>query len=216
MDPGNRELEQLVQLGAIERTVLTRPLHFHELSRAAHHHIHVYFGPHILLVVEVEPHFSVDDAHAHRGHTALDRRCGELPCLHHPVERIYDCNRCTGDRGGASSTVGNQDVAIELHRELTELEIVEHGTDAPPDQTLNFLSASAKLCPLTRRARPSRPWKHRVLGSEPPLATSALPARNAVLDRGGAQHACRAERYEARALGVWCDCTLECDRSEIR
>ena len=70
-DAGDRELDELVELRAIERSVLASALHFYEFSFAAHYHVHVDLGSHIFLVIEIEPWFSVDDAHAHRRHAPI-------------------------------------------------------------------------------------------------------------------------------------------------
>src|SRR5450759_536066 len=195
--------------------MLARALHFHKLPFAAHHHVHVDRGPHILLVVEIEPRLTIDDTNAHRCHAPLDRRLDELAGLHHPVERVNDRDRGPGNRGGAGSSVGDEDVAIELPGELAKLEIVEPGAEAAPDQALNLLRAPSQLRSLTGSARPCRAREHCVFRGEPTFATSPLPARNTVLDRRCAQHARRTEDYETRAFGVGSNPPLERDRPEF-
>ena len=106
-------------------------------------------------------------------------------------------------------------VAIELDREFTKLEIVEHGANAPPDQPLNLLRAAADLRAFAVRTRPRRARQHRIFGGQPPFAVAALPAGNTVFDGRGAQHARRAKRNETRAFGVRRDAALEGDGAHL-
>ena len=50
-----REVEQSIELRAIECAVLTGSLHFDEPAFTAHHDIHVDFRADIEIVVEIEP-----------------------------------------------------------------------------------------------------------------------------------------------------------------
>ena len=63
-DPGARQLHHLRHLRIVERRVLRRGLHFDELARAGHHHVHVDVGLRILFVAEVEHRHAADEAHA--------------------------------------------------------------------------------------------------------------------------------------------------------
>ena len=71
-DAGRRQLEEGVELAAIEGAVLAGPLHLHEALRVRHHDVHVHAGPNVFLVVEVETRLTVDDADAHGGDAAAD------------------------------------------------------------------------------------------------------------------------------------------------
>jgi hypothetical protein len=195
--------------------VLPGSLDFYEFPFTAHHDVHVDFGPHVLLVIEVKARLTIDHTYAHCSNTSLDWRMSELARLHHPVERVDDRHRRAGDRGSARSSVCDQYIAIELDRELAELEIVEHRADTASDQPLNLLSASTELRPLARRARPRCTREHRVLSGQPALAATALPAGNAVLDRRGTQDARSTENDQARSLGIGSNTALERDRSQL-
>ena len=124
---------------------------------AAHHDVHVDFGAHVLLVVEIESRLAVDDADAHRRDTPLDRRRRQLArsaTIQSKASTI--ATRRTGDRGGAGAAVGDEHVAIELDGELAKPEVVEHRAYAAADEALNLLGATTELSALTRRARARR------------------------------------------------------------
>src|SRR4051812_17273881 len=50
----HREIEQQIQLAAIERPVLSGPLHLYEATFAAHHDVHVDGGTNVFFILEVE------------------------------------------------------------------------------------------------------------------------------------------------------------------
>ena len=177
-------------------------LHLHESSGAAHHDVHVHLGLHVLGVLEIGAYFAVDHADAHGCHPPLHGRRLDAIRLHHPVERIHHRHARAGDRRRARAAVGLQHVAVHLERELAPLEIVDHRANAAPDEPLDLLRAATHLLALARRSRVRRARQHRVLGGEPAFAPALLPAGDAVLHAGGAQHARIAEGNQARPLGV--------------
>src|SRR5205814_3693243 len=67
------KLDELVQLAAVECSVFSRTLYFHELSFAAHHNVHVDLGANIFFVIEIEPRFAVNHADAHGSDSSLHR-----------------------------------------------------------------------------------------------------------------------------------------------
>jgi hypothetical protein len=76
--------------------------------------------------------------------TTLHGTRRDLPHLDHPVERIDDRDRSASDCCGSCTAISDEDVAVELHCELAELEIIEHGADTPPDQSLDLLRATSQ------------------------------------------------------------------------
>ena len=165
------EIEQSVELSAIERAVLAGALHLDEPPFAAHHDIHVDVGAHVFLVVEIEPRLAIDDADAHRRDAALHRRSRRAS----PVDTSQSNASTTATHAPVIDAVrvppsATEHVAIELDRELAELEVIEHRANAAADQPLNLLRAPAELRALARRARPRRARQHRVLGGHPAFA----------------------------------------------
>src|SRR5438552_8825674 len=189
----DRQLKKLIELPAIKCAVLAGSLHFHKFPFTAHNDIHIDFCFYVFLVIQVESRFSIDHPDTHRGHAPPDRRCPEHSVGHHPVERIDDGDRSPRDRGGASASVGDKYITIELDCELAKPEIIEHSAHAAPDQSLDFLGSASQLCTLPCRACASRARKHRIFSGEPSLAAPPPPGRNTLFDRRRAQDACRAE-----------------------
>src|SRR5687767_8739422 len=211
----NCQLQELVELRAVERAVLASALHFHEPARRAHHDIHVDLGAHILRVVEIQSRLSVDDSDADRSDTSLNRSRSNLPRFHHPVERLLDRYGGAGYRGRACSAVGDQNVAVDLDREFAELEIVQHGTHAAADQTLNFLSSPAELRSLARGASARCARKHCVLSGKPSLAAAPAPTRDAVFNACGTKHPGGSESDQTRAFGIRSNAGLQSDGAHI-
>jgi hypothetical protein len=60
-----------------------------------------------------------------------------------PSERIVYGHASPGDGSRARSAVRLQDITVDAHRELAESKIVDHSANAPADEPLNLLSATA-------------------------------------------------------------------------
>src|SRR5439155_16104165 len=144
-----------------------------------------------------------------------DRRRGNPLHLDEPIERVDGRDAGTGDRRCASSTIRHEDVAVEAHGVLSKSEIVEHGSNAAADKTLDLLCPSTELRAFPGRARAGRTGKHGVFGREPAFAAPAAPRGNAFLDRSSAEHARRTEVHETRPFGVRRNAPLECNRRQL-
>jgi hypothetical protein len=115
----------------------------------------------------------------------------------------------SGDRGGAGTAIGDDHVAIDQHRALTQRLEVDGRTQGPADQPLDLLRPSADVAALTVRARVRGTRQHRILGGDPPGAGAPAPLRQRFLDRRGAQHARAPGGDEAGTLGVGRDPDLD-------
>src|SRR5512132_4097319 len=63
LDTTRGQVEQDIELVAVERRALGRRLHLDQPAVAGHDHIHVHLGGGILDVVEVEERLALDDPH---------------------------------------------------------------------------------------------------------------------------------------------------------
>src|SRR5215831_18129906 len=139
-DASRRQVEQLVQLVAVERRALGRGLHLDEALAAGHDDVQVDLGPRVLHVVEVEQQLAADDPERNRrdrvGQHAREARLPERARRRHVGAR---------DRRAARSAVGLEDVAVEPERPLAERLEVEHGANRAPDQALDLDRAALLL-----------------------------------------------------------------------
>ena len=120
-----------------------------------------------------------------------------------PVQRPGERDVASGDAGSPRPAVGLDDVAVDGDRALAEPAHVDHAAQAATDEALDLVGPSADraACRLALAALRAGTRQHRVLGGHPAAALAAQPARNAVLDRGGAQHAGVADPNQDRSLG---------------
>ena len=139
-----------------------------------------------------------------------------VACLH-PGDAVVERDPGAGDRSGAGSAVGLDDVAVDGDLTLAERLEIDHRAQAAADQALDFdraavLLAGRRLAPraLERRAR-----QHAVFGGDPAARLALEPGRQAVLQRRGDQHMRVAEPHEARAFRVFHHAALERDRAAI-
>src|SRR5437868_9032462 len=115
LDPGRREIEQLVEPLALERHLLGGRLHLDEPAVARHDDVDVDLRIRVLRVVEVEERDAVDDADRDRRH-----RAGERLREAEPVEGAPRRHVGAGDRRAARAAVRLQDVAVEVDGPLAE------------------------------------------------------------------------------------------------
>ena len=120
-------------------------------------------------------------------------------------------DRRPGDGGGAGSTVGLEDVAVEDDGALAESLHIDDGAEGAADEALDLVGASADLAAfgLTWCAGEGGAGEHAVLGGDPAAAGVAEPAGNALFDCGVAEDTRVAVLDEDRAFGhgdeVWSD-----------
>ena len=177
--PGGAELEQAVELRAVERLALGRALHLHEAPAARHDDVEVDLGARVLVVVEVEHRLALDDAAGDRGHARRERQLGQLARVDEGAERAVQRDVAAADRGAARAAVGLQDVAVDPHRALAErLEVddrAQRAADQPLDLDRAAVGAAARGVALLALAR--RGGQHPVLGADPAAPGAAQPAR---------------------------------------
>jgi hypothetical protein len=203
------DVEQPVQLSAVERAVLTGALHFDESPFTAHDDIHVHGCTNVFVVIEIEAWLSVHHADADGRNATPDWRMQNATGVHQPFARIDNRNARTRDCRRSRSAICLQDIAIDANGELTEPEIIEHGANAAPDEALNLLGPAAKLRTLAVGSGARCARKHCVFRREPTQSGATTPAGHTVLDGRRAQHARLSESDEAAALGVRCGATFE-------
>jgi hypothetical protein len=100
---------------------------------------------------------------------------------------------------GAGAAIGLDDVAIERDLTFAEQPEVGHGAQAAPDEPLDLLRAPRLLTlgGLAIAAGMGCAREHSVFGGHPAFTLSAQPGRQALLYRGGDEHAGLAERDQA-------------------
>src|SRR2546422_7801959 len=199
-DAALRDGEDRVQPRAAEGHLLGRALHLHELAAAGHDDVHVHLGTRVLGVAEVEQRLALDDADADRGDVVADRRRWLLP--RDLRDRVGHRDEAAGDRRGARAAVRLDHVAVHPHRALAELGAVDDGAQGPADEPLDLLRSAARPAVLAGRARGGRARQHGVLRGDPALALALQEGRHLVLERRRADHLCRPELDQHRALGV--------------
>src|SRR3954451_22794667 len=146
LDAPGRELEQLVEARAAERSPLGRRLYLHQRAHAGHDDVHVNLCSRVLGVVEVEQRCSVDDPDRDPGDRARER-------LRQPeaIERALRSDICARDRRAARATVGLQHIAVDPERALAECAEVRDGANRAADQPLD-LDGPPALLPARRLA----------------------------------------------------------------
>ena len=153
---------------------------------AGHDDVEVDVGARVLDVVEVE-----QDARRRRSRreTAATESASARP-RPMPVERAPGGDVGARDGRAAGAAVGLQHVAVEPERPLAERLHVRYGAQRPADQALDLNRAPLllALARLARRPLAGRGGQHRVLRRQPALSAARHPARDALVERGGAEH----------------------------
>src|SRR5579864_2706631 len=118
--------------------MLPGPLHLHETLLATHDNVHVHRRPDILLVIEIQAWLVAHQAYANRSHPTTNRSSGEAPTRHEPIESVGHRDTCSGDRRSSRAPVSLKHVAVQPDRVLSKPKVVEHGTNAPSNESLNL------------------------------------------------------------------------------
>src|SRR3954471_5268340 len=194
-DPLRAEVEQLVELSAVERSALGRRLHLDEAFGPGHDDVQVDLRARVLDVIEIEQQLAADDPERDRSHR-LRQRAREAGL----AERPSGGDPRTGDRRAAGAAVGLEHVAVDPERPLAERLEVEHRAQRAPDHPLDLDRAALLLAGACLALRPlaGRGRQHRVLGRQPAAALVAHPARDALVERCRAGHLRLALRVEHR------------------
>ena len=118
------------------------------------------------------------------------------------LQRDRQRDVAAGDRRAARAAVGGEHVAVDPHRPLAELLEVDRLAQRAADEPLDLDRAPVgpALGGVALLALPGARGEHPVLGGDPAGAAALHPARDRVLDGGGADHARPALRDE-RAAG---------------
>ena len=131
--PCDGELEQVVEVRALERRALAGRLDLDQAALAGHHDVRVDLGARVLAVVEVEQRRAVDhparDRGDARGQRALDAA---------RLQRDRQRDVAAGDRRAARAAVGGEHVAVDPHRALAELLEVDRLAQRAADEPLDL------------------------------------------------------------------------------
>src|SRR5688500_5310942 len=90
------EAKKLVELCTVEGSALAGPLHFDEPTFAAHYDVHVYFGAHIEVIVEIQAGHAIDDSDADGGDAPAHRGRRHVAVGDEPPEGVVNGDACTG------------------------------------------------------------------------------------------------------------------------
>src|SRR6185503_8275408 len=132
LDPGRSEVEQLVELVAVERRALGRRLDLDQTPVAGHDDVDVHLGGRVLRIVEVEDRVALDDSDRD-GADGIGERLSEA----HVVERPPRSDVSARDRRAPRAAVRLDDVAVDPERPLAERVEIGDGTQCAADQPLD-------------------------------------------------------------------------------
>ena len=113
---GARELKERVKGGPVERLLLCGPLDLHEPAIASANDVEVNIGTAVLFVRKVEHWSTANDPHGDCGDVSCQVRLN--PLLAH---REGEGDPAAGDARATGAAVGDQHVAVDQDRALTEL-----------------------------------------------------------------------------------------------
>lgn len=149
------EVEERVELLAVEGLGLGGALDFDEASVAGADDVHVGLGTHVLLVAQVEERGAVDDADGDGGDGAGERFAAGLDELLAlcPGDGVGEGDVRAGDGGGAGAAVGLEDVAVEDDGVLAECLVVDDGAQGAADEAGDLVGA-APILPRTDSRSP--------------------------------------------------------------
>ncbi len=117
---GGCQVEHQIELMPAERVSLRGSLDLHESAAIVHDDIHVRLSLRVLGVVEIEHGCAPHDADGDSRYLAVDRARRDHPALQKLLACVNQRHVCAGNRRGASSTVGLQNIAIDRHGSLAE------------------------------------------------------------------------------------------------
>src|SRR6185312_12502165 len=161
---------------------------------------------------EVQQELAVDDPER-------DRRDRPRHRLRQPetIERATCRDVRAGVRRAACPAVGLEDVAVEPERPLPQRLEVGDGADRPADEALDLDRAALLLARrgFALRALAGRARQQRVLRGDPSDATAGHPTGDALLDRGGAEHARLALRIQDGAVRLLQEVGDDLDRPQL-
>src|SRR6266851_2967369 len=214
-DARPRQPQHLGEERLVERSAFGGRLALDDPARPGQHEIRVGLGSRILGVIEIEHSRSRYDAAGDRGNAVAQRQLGHQSGGEQAPAGLMERHIAAGHRGGAGAAIRLKHIAIDADLAFAEPGEIGDCAQATPDQALNFLRAPALPAAgcLTVGAGRRRARQHAVLRRHPTLAGVAQKGRHALLDRGGAQHLRIAELCQARALGIFRDPRIECDRA---
>ena len=115
---------------------------------------------------------------------------GERPLQARLAQRQRERDVAAGDRRAARAAVRLEHVAVDGHRALAHDRGVHHAAQRAPDEALDLVGAAAQptLDRFALHALGGGGRQHGVLGRDPADALAAQVRRDAVLDRGRAEH----------------------------
>jgi len=202
-DAGLGEGDELGELGVVEGELFGGGLDFDELPCPGHDEIHIDFGGGVFFVAEVEQGDALVDADAGGGDVIAQGGFFEDAGFEELTDGDAEGDIGAGDGSGAGTAVGLDDVAVDGEGALAEGGEVDDGAEAAADEALDFHGAAglAAFVDLAGGAGDGGAREHGVLGGDPTGTLAAEEGRNAVVDRGGAEHAGMTDRDKHGALG---------------
>src|SRR5581483_302044 len=114
------QTDQPRKLLFFERLSLGGALHLHIPQRIGHHKVHVHSRARVFFVIQIEQFLPADDADAHRGDHFAHRIAAQHSSAFHPRYRVAQRDARSGNRGGARSAIGLQNVTIQRDGALAD------------------------------------------------------------------------------------------------
>ena len=198
---------------------LAGALDLDELAVLGEDEVEIDSGVLVLDVVEIEHRLACDDADADGGDELVERGLGEGAGGDELAAGEIDGDAGAGDGGGTGATVGLEDVAIDPQGARAEGGEIDGGAEGAADEALDLNAAAIKtaLGDIAGFALEGGIREHGILRRNPAAGDGLLfhPARDALLNGGGADDAGIAEGGENRAGGVGGDAGREGNGAEL-
>ena len=169
----------------------------------------------VLGIIEVKQRIAVDNAHRDGSHLAGKRDALDLARLDPHGEGVVQRHPGAGDARCTRAAIGLNHIAVDGDGVLAERLHVDDGTQAAANEALDLHGATLAVGVLALAALAGRRRQHGVFRGHPAGLSSLSPARHALLDSGGAQHARVAELGQTRAVGVLHDATGELNGAQL-
>jgi hypothetical protein len=183
--------------------VLGGGLGFDEATVGQHDDVHIDGCARVFFVGEVEQDVAVDDADRGGRDHLLERGCFEGVGFNQFAEGKRQGDAGSGDCGGAGSSIGLKNVAVEDNGALAESLHVDDAAEGAADEALDLVGAAADLAAFALACGTGEgcSGEHAVFGGDPATAGVAKPARDALFDGGVAEDAGVPGLHEDGAFG---------------
>jgi hypothetical protein len=178
---GGGEVEEVVELGAGEGDAFGGGLDFDEVAVFGEDDVGVNVGARVFFVAEVEEEIAVHVSGRDRGDVLAEWELLEDAGSGEAMEGKRECGGGSGDGGGAGSSVGLEDIAVNDDAAFAEEGEVDDGAERAADEALDFVGATGDFAAFgfAGGAGEGGAGEHAVFGGDPAEAGVATPGGDA-------------------------------------